>query len=210
MLELLLVKLEPFTYVGNEDKNIIGGSEFSVNISDDEPLEYEVIIKHYIAGNSSNSLWELWDDNNSAFIIDKFSGRYYSGGAVLDQKKSGGIVRYEVKCLNKDAPYDHIILICPNFEPIVLANLNFSYWRNAHKISETAQFFFDKDVTLSVETFFGDFRGINLIDYEKEDFPSSFYALRAKRIRCSDAVLSQFLQNGSGIDALEPVTEPSD
>ena len=77
----------------------------------------------------------------------------------------------------------------------MLANLNFSYWRNAHKISETAQLFFDTDVTLSVETFFGDFRGINLIDYEKEDFPSSFYALRAKRIRCSDAVLSQFLQN---------------
>ena len=47
MLELLLVKLEPFTYVGNEDKNIIGGSEFSVNISDDEPLEYEVVIKQY-------------------------------------------------------------------------------------------------------------------------------------------------------------------
>ena len=198
MLELLLVKLEPFNhYVGDEDENIIGGSEFSVNISDDESLEYEVVKKHYVAGNRSNSLWKLLDDNNSnsAFIIDKFSGRYYSGGAVLDQKKSGGIERYEVKCLNKDAPYDHIILICPNFEPIVLANLNFSYWRDAYKISDTAQLFFKKNVTLSVETFFGDFRGINLIDYEKEEFPSSFYAFRAERIRCSDAVLSQFLQN---------------
>ena len=197
MLELLLVKLEPFPYVGNEDVHIKDNSKFSVNISDDESLEYEVVKKNYVAGNRSKSLWNLLEDNNSnsTFIIDKFSGRYYSGGAVLDQKKSGGIERYEVKCLNKDAPYDHIILICPNFEPIVLANLNFSYWANAYKISETAQLFFDKDVTLSVETFFGDFRGINLIDYEKEDFPSSFYALRAKRIRCSDAVLSQFLQN---------------
>ena len=78
----------------------------------------------------------------------------------------------------------------------MLANLNFSYWRNAYKISETAQLFFNKDVTLSVETFFGDFRGINLIDYEQTEFPSSFYALRAERIRCSDVVLSQFLQNG--------------
>ena len=69
---------------------------------------------------------------------------------------------------------------------------------------------FKKDVTLSVETFFGDFRGINLIDYEKENLQGFFYTLRAERIRCSDAVLSQFLQKGSGIDALEPVTEPSD
>ena len=167
MLELLLLKLEPITCV--ENVYIEDGSEFSVNISDDESLEYEVVMK---------------------------------------QRK--GRERYEVKCLYKDAPYDHIILICPNFEPIVLANLNFSYWGDAYKISETAQFFFDKDVTLSVETFFGDFRGINLIDYEKEDFPSSFYALRAERIRCSDAVLSQFLQNGSRIDAKKPVTEDSD
>ena len=210
MLELLLLKLEPFTYVKNE--NIIGGSEFSVNISDDESLEYEVVEKHYVAGNRSKSLWNLLEDNNSnsTFIIDKFSGRYYSGGAVLDQKKSGGIERYEVKCLNKDAPYDHIILICPNFEPIVLANLNFSYWKNAYKNSDTAQLLFKKDVTLSVETFFGDFRGINLIDYEKEDFPCFFYTLRAERIRCSDAVLSQFLQNGSRTDAKKPVTEDSD
>ena len=155
----------------NEDKKayVEDSSKFSVNISGDESLEYEVVMK---------------------------------------QRK--GRERYEVKCLYKDAPYDHIILICPNFEPIVLANLNFSYWEHAYENSVTAQLFFHKGVTLSVETFFGDFRDINLMDYENEEFPSSFYDLRAKRIRCSDAVLSQFLQNGSGIDALEPVTEPSD
>ena len=211
MLKILLVKIEPvnISRVINPKEN---NDKFSLNVSGGESLEFTVNKCHYSADNSFVALREN-NNNISVYLIDKYPERYYKHGAYVDTNCTSSIFRYEVECLSKDEismNYDHTILICPDYEAIVLANLDFACHWETNIIRNPTKILFCNDNFLSVKTMFGAFRYINLSDYNQfalnPEAPNKYYGLKVESIRCSDAVLSDFLLTGTVNEGCVPDT----
>ena len=216
MLNILSVKIEHVNTSASRTQ-IEGSEKFSLNVSGSKSLEFTVNKCHYTAG--SNQFFALCEENNniSVCLIDRFPKRYYRQGAYVDTNCTSSIFRYEVECLSKDdisKNYDHIILICPDYEAIVLSNLDFAYHWDASLSRDPTEILFGNKNYLSVKTIFGSFKCINLSNYNQYAFnpddPSLDYGLKVESIRCSDAVLSDFLSTGAGKKVFVPETKDSD
>lgn len=209
MLDILLLKLEPINYPHSDFVPIEDNKKFSLKVSDEDSLEFEVKLAHYTSDHG-NEFFRRINNDISVFLIDQYSVQRYHGGAKLLPDRSSSVNRYEVECLSKDGDYDHIILVCPDNELVILAGLDFAYQSEADITKDSRGFLFHNVNFLCVKTFFGQFRCINLSVYDElgldPNFKGQYYALRAERINCSDAVLSHYLHNGLDIEDSEEYT----
>jgi len=74
---------------------------------------------------------------------------------------------------------------------------------------------FQIDDFFSVKTFLGEYRCINLSDYNHlalvERTPDKYYTMQAEKIKCSDAVLHHLLERRAGLIELEsPIIDSED
>ena len=80
------------------------------------------------------------------------------GAEVLEDRNSG-ISRYEVEC-HSSLTYDSVVLLVPDSEPIILADLNFACYRPKGYCSSFIAF--DTEAVLSMKSPFGKVIGIAL------------------------------------------------
>ena len=82
--------------------------------------------------------------NNSKYdgyvvAIDKYSiSRYREGVTLANQYESNNFSRYEIQDLYPNRENDVKILLCPDYKPVVLADLNFAYIGSAN-INKTSK-----------------------------------------------------------------------
>ena len=198
MLNILLVKLEPICDRGT-DSNIVSDNEYDVLVLD-ERLPFSVDREYYSGStefnakvNEINQLLGL-EYGGHVVAVDRYPKSSDHRGA--EKTNSSGISRYTTNFTLDVSSYDLIILLCPDFERIVLAKLNFAYCGDAF-IDGSGQITFSKKAVLSVKTFWGDFRGIALHKYSNvaldPETPNKHYALQFEEKQIPEAVLNKLL-----------------
>ena len=200
MLNVLLVKLEPLHYRGEDSKSLVPDKKYTIQVSGDSAALS--VAKKYYEGSEEFNKKE--DEINKLFgieyggkvvVIDKYPIQSYPKGAKIISESSG-IERYIAEFSGNVLSSDLIILLCPDFERIVLADFNFAYKGDAF-INTLGQIVFSNKAVLSVKTFWGEFRGIALQKYNnlalEPENPNEYYAMRFEKRKFSDAVLSKLL-----------------
>ena len=198
MLNVLLAKLEPLRYI-DEEIIIAEDNEYDVLVSE-ERVPFLVVREYYVGSEEfntkeneiHNSLGIEYD--GKVVAVDKYPIESYHGGA--EKTDWSGISRYTTDFSVDVSSYDLVILLCPDFERIVLAELNFSYKGSAY-INGHGLLMFSNKAVLSVKTFWGEFRGIALQKYNKlaldPNNPNEYYIMRFEKREIPDVVLNKML-----------------
>ena len=200
MLNVLLVKLEPLNYRGEDTKSLVSNEKYTVQLSEDQAADLSVVREYYVGSEEFNN--KVDEIHNSLGIeyggrvvaIDKYPIESYHGGA--EKTDWSGNERYITQFSVNASLYDLVILLCPDFERIVLADLNFSYKGSAY-INGHGLLMFSNKAVLSVKTFWGEFRGIALQKYNKlaldPNNPNEYYIMRFEKREIPDVVLNKML-----------------
>lgn len=130
MPNVLLVKLEPFDYRGSDIVGLTDDNDYDVLVFE-ERESFSISREYYVGSELFNAKVEE---------INKSLGIEYGGQVVgidrfpierdpygVDKADWSGIERYTTKFSVDVSSYELIILLCPNYERIVLAELNFGY-----------------------------------------------------------------------------------
>ena len=135
------------------------------------------------------------ENGGQVVAVDKYPRERDPYG--VEKTDWSGIERYTTEFSVDVSSYELIILLCPNYERIVLAELNFAYKGNAYIIATSGLLVFENKTVLSVKTFWGEFRSIPLQKYNKlaldPNSPNEYYALRFENKHIPEAVLNKLL-----------------
>lgn len=209
MLDVLLVRIQPtdllhdqrpkdYESFPNEDP-----LDFEVSVSNGDPLQLTVSKEYYVGSNTFHekdiSITEELGTSYAGYVvgIDRYPGSQFRRGVRVDEKRSSGICRYEVKCCSTDFAYDSVILLIPNQEPVILANLNFAYGGASPKGYCSSFILFEKNVVLSVKSPFGEVIGIALKHYNESalepDSKTLGYAMSFEKVSLPAVTLQKLL-----------------
>ncbi len=200
MLNVLLVKLEPIFYRGSDLVGLGEDNYYDVLVfKDREP--FSISRKYYNGSEAFNTKVDeinksLGIENGGKVVaIDRYPKERDPNGA--EKTDWSGNERYITEFTVDVSSYDLILLLCPDYERIVLAELNFAYKGYAYIIASSGLLVFENKAVLSVKTFWGEFRGIALETYNKlalePNNPNDYYALRFEEKQIPDVVLNQLL-----------------
>ncbi len=198
MLNVLLIKLEAHRYISDDFVGVVADNEYDVLFTEKRvPL---LVNQEYYTGSEEfnkkeDEINKLLGIEHSGYVvaIDKYTIDSYPKGA----KKTdwSGISRYMTDFSVDVLSYDLIILLCPDFERIVLSKLDFAYKGNAYISGVDGLLIFDNRSVLSLKTFWGAFRGIALQEYNKlavdPNKPNECYALRFEERQIPEVVLNK-------------------
>lgn len=156
MIDILLAKLEPLQSIEHGCKYLKEDEIIVVKLSDNESVSFSVAHKYYVGSSYiSDAITDIQEEldinfGGGAVVIDLYPKNQFDGG-VEPSEISTGLRRYELKCVNSPSS-DVIILLCPDFEPIILADLNFAYYGDAQSIEGGNKLIFGHQSVLSVKT----------------------------------------------------------
>lgn len=198
MLNLLLVKLEPIYYRGSDLVGLAEDNYYDVLVFEErEP--FSICREYYKGGEAFNA--KVDEINKSLGIeyggqvvaVDRYPKERDPNGA--EKTDWSGIERYITEFSVDVSSYDLILLLCPDYVRIVLAELNFAYKGCAYIIATSGLLVFENKAVLSVKTFGGEFRGIALQTYNElaldPKTPNEYYALRFEKKLIPDGVLNE-------------------
>ena len=204
MLDVLLLKIDPLVSVSDQNAEYLkDDSKVTINLSPTASIVYAVHQRSYLGSEVYNEkVNEIHDElginyGGDAIAIDRYPDTRYIGG-VKPADKYSSIKRYELEDINQTGlSYNVIILICPDYEKFVLANLKFAYYGDAQIIKN--ELVFSHQSVLSFKTLFGGVRGIALYPYQKlalsPKYPGQHYSMTFEKIRCPDVILKYMLEN---------------
>ena len=177
MLNVLLVRIRPtdvLNYNKPDDFEFFSSEnpqDFEVCVSNGKKLQFTQSPVYYVGSDlfsqKDNEMRESLDITYGAhtIVIDKYPGSQFIDGAKRGETGSSGIVRYEVEYRSEDFPYDSVILLVPDSEPIIIADLNFAYYKVTGSCSRFI--LLEKDAVLSFKSPFGEVIGISLKHSDK-------------------------------------------
>ena len=132
-----------------------------------------------------------------AIAIDKYPDSQFRGGAKREDSRNSGVERrHEIECCSEDFPYDTVILLVPDLEPIILSDLNFA----CNEASGSCPRFisFEKDAVLSFKSPFGEVIGIALQHHNKSAlYPDSnalSYTMSFEKVSLPAVILQKLLE----------------
>ena len=208
MLNVLLVRIQPidvlsynlpddFKFFSSQDS-----PDFEVCVSNGEKLQFTVSDAYYIGSNTFvqkvNEIRESLniDYGGHVIAIDKYPASQFRNGAKRDDSRGSGIARHEVECRSEDFPYDSVVLLVPDLEPIILSDLNFACYTVSGSCSRFISF--EKETVLSFKSPFGEVIGIALQHHNKSalhpDSSILSYTMSFERVSLPAVVLQKLLE----------------
>ena len=200
MLDVLLVKIQPTDLLSDQrpkdyesfsNDNLL---DFEVSVSNGHPLQFTVSKEYYVG---SNAFYEK-DNAIRVVAIDKYPNSQFRKGVKVDEERSSGIYRYEVKCCSTDFAYDSVLLLIPNQEPVILADLNFAYGSASSKGYCSSFILFEKNAVISVKSPFGEVVGISLKHYNESalepDSKNLGYTMSFEKVSLPAVILQKLLE----------------
>lgn len=209
MATVLLVTLEPISYRDKHLTNIVEKEKYNVRITN-ERFGFSTVNEYYEGSEEFNE--KIEEINKSleieygghAVAVDQFPrDKYVNGAKIVDWS---GIRRIKTTFDINPLQYEVIILLCPDFERIVLADINFAYYGRDAFISSVGHIVFGNETVLSVRTVWGEYKGIALQNYNELALDpvyqkrQGYYAMRFERRGIPDAVLNTYLQNNLSME----------
>lgn len=206
MLDVLLVRIQPtdvtthpndFEFFSSKDS-----PDFEVCVSNGEKLQFTVSDAYYVGSNTfyykDNEIRENLniDCGGHAIAIDKYPASQFRGGAKREDSRNSGVARHEIECCSEDFPYDSVVLLIPDLEPIILSDLNFACYIASGSCSRFISF--EKDAILSFKSPFGEVIGIALQHHNKTALhpDSNFlsYTMSFEKVSLPAVVLQKLLE----------------
>ena len=217
MLNVLLVKIQPtdvttytddFEFFSSKDS-----PDFEVCVSNGEKLQFTVSAAHYSGSNpfyqKETEIHERLniDRGGHVIAIDQYPAIQFRGGAKREDPSTPGVARHEIKCCSEDFPYDSVILLVPDLEPIILSDLNFACYTASGSGSGSRFIKFEKEAVLSFKSPFGEVIGIALQHHNKRALhpDSNFlsYTMNFEKVSLPAVVLQKLLETKP-----QPESEP--
>lgn len=209
MLDVLLVRIQPtdvVTYNRPDDFEFFSSKDspdFEVCVSNGEKLQFTVAKAYYIGSNTFyQKETEIRESLNieygaHAIAIDKYPAIQFRDGAKREEDRNfSEIERNEVECCSEDFPYDSVVVLVPDLEPILLSDLNFACYRASGSCSRFINF--EKNAVLSFKSPFGEVIGIALQHHNKSalhpDSSSLSYTMSFEKVSLPAVVLQKLLE----------------
>ena len=208
MLNVLLVKIQPndvISYNRPDDFEFFSSKDspdFEVCVSNGEKLRFTVSEARYSGSDTFyQKRTEIHERLNikyggHAIAIDKYPDSQFRGGAKREDLRNSGVERHEIKCCSKDFPYDPVVLLVPDLEPIILSDLNFACYEASGSCPRFINF--KKEAVLSFKSPFGEVIGIALQHHNKNAlFPDSnflSYTMSFEKVSLPAVVLQKLLE----------------
>ena len=209
MLDVLLVRIQPTDVVpfnrtdGFEFFSSKDSPGFEVCVSNGEKLQFTISEAYY---SSFDTFYqkdkEIRESLNikyraHAIAIDKYPDSQFRGGAKREDSRNSGVERrQEIECCSEDFPYDTVILLVPDLEPIILSDLNFACNEASGSCSRFISF--EKDAVLSFKSPFGEVIGIALQHHNKSAlYPDSnalSYTMSFEKVSLPAVILQKLLE----------------
>ena len=220
MLDVLLVRIQPtdvvpfnrpddFEFFSSKDS-----PDFEVCVSNGEKLQFTVSEARY---SGSDTFFEKDKEireslnikyGGHAIAIDKYPDSQFRGGAKREDPRNSGVTRHEVECCLEDFPYDSVILLVPDLEPIILSDLNFACYEASGSCSRFINL--KKEAVLSFKSPFGEVIGIALQHRNTSalypDSNSSSYTMSFEKVSLPAVILQKLLETKPQSDS-EPHEE---
>ena len=216
MLDVLLVRIQPndvVSYNRSDDFEFFSSKDspdFEVCVSNGEKLQFTVSEACY---SGSDTFFEKDKEireslnikyGGHAIAIDKYPDSQFRGGAKREDPRNSGVSRHEVECCSEDFPYDSVILLVPNLEPIILSDLNFACYEASGSCSRFINF--KKEAVLSFKSPFGEVIGIALQHRNTSalypDSNSLSYTMSFEKVSLPAVVLQKLLETKPQADVL--------
>lgn len=225
MLDVLLVRIQPTDLLSKQrpkDYESFPNNEpldFEVSVSNGDSLQFTVS-KEYYAGSDAfceknNSIKEKLEVSCAGYVvgIDRYPVSQFRKGVRIDERRNSGICRYEVKCCSTDFAYDLVVLLIPNQEPIILADLNFAYGGASPKGYCSSFILFEKNAVLSIKSPFGEVIGIALKHCNESalepDSRTLEYTMSFEKISLPAVILQKLLESKPQLES-EPQEETNE
>ena len=221
MLNVLLVRIQPtdvttytddFEFFSSKDS-----PDFEVCVSNGEKLQFTVSEARY---SGSNTFYqkdkEIRESLNieypaHAIAIDKYPDSQFRGGAKREDPRNSGVARHEIECCSEDFPYDSVVLLVPDLEPIILSDLNFACYTASGSCSRFISF--EKEAVLSFKSPFGEVIGIALQHHNKSalkpDHMGLYYTMSFEKVSLPAVILQKLLETKSQLES-EPHEETNE
>lgn len=208
MLDVLLVRIQPtdvlpsnrpddFEFFSSKDS-----PDFEICVSNGEKLQFTVSEACYSGSNAffrkKTEIHERLniDYGGHAITIDQYPASQFRGGAKREDPRNSGVARHEVECCSEDFSYDSVVLLIPDLDPIILADLNFA----CYKASGSCSCFisFEKEAVLSFKSPFGEVIGIALQHHNKSalhpDSNALSYTMSFEKVSLPAVILQKLLE----------------
>lgn len=213
MLDVLLVRIQPIDVLSDqrpkEYKSFPNNDplDFEVSVSNSDPLQFAVSKSYYLGLEDFAKNFAKKD--NAIVAIDKYPNSQFRKGVTVDEERYSGVPRYEVKCCSTDLAYDSVILLTPNHELVILADLNFAYGGASPKGYCSSYILFAKNAVLSVKSPLGEIIGIALEHYNESalepDSEILEYAMSFEKVSLPAVILQKLLETKA-----QPESEPQE
>ena len=203
MPNVLLVKLEPIYYRRSSIVGVAEDNDYDILVFE-ERKSFSIYREYYFRRDKSTKFNDKVEKINDSLgikhgghvvAIDKYPIERDAFG--VEKTDWSGIERYSTEFSIDVSSYELIVLLCPDYERIILAELDFAYYGSAYIIATSSLLVFEKSAVLSVKTYWGEFRGIALQKYNKlaldPSNPNDYYALRFEEKKIPDVVLNKLL-----------------
>ena len=210
MLDVLLVRIQPtdvvpfnrpddFEFFSSKDS-----PDFEVCVSNGEKLKFTVSKARYSGSDifyqKDKEIRESLNIKYGAYAIaiDKYPASQFKGGAKREDTRNSGVERHEIECCSEDFPYDSVVLLVPDLEPIILSDLNFACYPASGSGSCSRFISFEKEAVLSFKSPFGEVIGIALQHHNKSAlYPDSnalSYTMSFEKVSLPAVVLQKLLE----------------
>ena len=210
MLDVLLVKIQPTDLLSDQrpkDYESFPNNEpldFEISVSNGEPLQFTVSKEYYIGSDvfyeKDISITKELGASYAGYVvgIDRYPVSQFWKGVRVDEERNSGICRYEVKYRSTDFAYDSVVLLIPNQDPVILADLNFAYGGASPKGYCSSFILFEKNVVLSVKSPLGEVIGIVLKHSNESalepDSKNLGYTLSFEKVSLPSVILQKLLE----------------
>ena len=207
MLDVLLVKIQPTDLLSEQrpkdyesflDKDSL---DFEVCVSNGEKLQFTVSKACYVGSNPFyQKEAEIRERLNIAYggrviAIDKYPASQFRYGAKREDPRNSEVARHEIECRTENFPYDTVILLVSDLEPIILSDLNFACSDASGLCSRFIRF--EKEALLSFKSPFGEVIGIALIHCSESalnpNAPNLRYTMSFEKVSLPAVILRKLL-----------------
>ena len=223
MLDVLLVRIQPtdvvpfnrpddFEFFSSKDS-----PDLEVCVSNGEKLQFTVSEARYSGSNTfyqkDNEIRESLNIKYGAHAvaIDKYPDSQFRGGAKREDPRNSGVERHEIECCSEDFPYDTVILLVTDLEPIILSDLNFACNEASGSCSRFISF--EKEAVLSFKSPLGEVIGIALQHHNKSAlYPDSnalSYTMSFEKVSLPAVILQKLLETKPQLES-EPHEETNE
>ena len=204
MIDVLLVRIQPTDILSDQHESFLDKDslDFEVCVSNGEKLQFTISTGCYVGSNSfyqkETEIHERLNikDGAHAIAIDKYPASQFRYGAKREDPRNSEVARHEIKCRTENFPYDTVILLVSDLEPIILSDLNFACYTASGSCSRFIRF--EKDAVLSFKSPFGEVKGIALIHCGESalnpNAPNLRYTMSFEKVSLPAVVLQKLLE----------------